>query len=139
MVAATSSFTLDNSIRPASEVARDAARKPLEMVTFAKIAPGQTVVDMLPGGGYFTRIFAQAVGPSGHVVALVPRQFAERFPKARTDIEALAAEPAYKNVEAAVRGLGDVGVPNSVDRVWTAQNYHDLKNSQLHADTTTGV
>ncbi|MBU6207482.1 MAG: methyltransferase, partial [Alphaproteobacteria bacterium] len=81
MVAATSSFTLDNSIRPASEVARDAARKPLEMVTFAKIAPGQTVVDMLPGGGYFTRIFAQAVGPSGHVVALVPRQFAERFPK----------------------------------------------------------
>jgi predicted methyltransferase len=130
---------IDNNTRPAADVARDAARKPAEMVKFVGIKRGQTVVDMLPGGGYFTRVFAQAVGPKGKVVALVSDQYAKAFPKAATDITSLAAEPAYKNVEAAIRSLGDVGAPNSVDHVFTAQNYHDLKSKNLPADTATGV
>ena len=130
---------IDNSIRPADQVARDADRKPLAMAAFAKIADGQTVVDLLPGTGYFTRVFAQRVGPKGKVVALVPDQYAKAVPKARTDIESLAAEPAYTNVEAAIRSLTNVGAPNSVDRVFTAQNYHDLKSKNVPANTTEGV
>ena len=72
--------TVSTANRPAEDVARDAARHPAEMVSFAKIAPGQTVVDMLPGGGYFTRVFAQAVGPKGHVIAIVPDTYAARNP-----------------------------------------------------------
>ena len=136
---AAGGFKIDNSTRPAADVERDANRKPAEMVTFAKIAPGQTVVDMLPGGGYFTRVFSQAVGPKGHVVALVPDQYAARKPEAATVIQALAAEPAYKNVEAAVRSLGNVGAPGTVDRVWTAQNYHDLHLKSVPAGTVDGV
>jgi predicted methyltransferase len=139
LVAAAPAFKLDNSTRPAADVERDAARKPAEVVAFAKIAPGQMVVDLLPGGGYFTRVIAQAVGPNGKVVALVSDQYAARNPKARTDIEALAAEPAYKNVEAAIRGLGNVGAANSVDRVFTAQNYHDLRSKDLPANIAEGV
>jgi predicted methyltransferase len=139
LVAAAPAFKLDNSNRPAEDVARDAARKPAAMVAFAKIAPGQTVVDMLPGGGYFTRVFAQAVGPKGKIVALVSDQYAKANPKAGTDIQALAAEPAYKNVEAAIRSLGDVGAPGTVDRVWTAQNYHDLRSAKLPPNTGEGV
>jgi predicted methyltransferase len=130
---------INNSIRPAADIERDAARKPAAMVAFAKITPGQTVVDLLPGGGYFTRVFAQAVGPKGKVVALVSDQYAARFPKARTDIEALAAEPAYANVQAAIRSLGDIGAPGTVDRVWTAQNYHDLHSKNLPAGVTEGI
>lgn len=139
LVAASGGWKLDNSTRPAADVERDAARKPLAMVAFAKIGPGQTVVDLLPGGGYFTRVFSQAVGPKGKVVALVADQYAARNPKARTDIEALAAEPAYSNVEAAIRSLGNVGAPGSVDRAFTAQNYHDLKSKNLPANTADGV
>jgi predicted methyltransferase len=139
LVAAAAPFAVNNSTRPAADVERDAARKPAMMVTFAKIAPGQTVVDLLPGGGYFTRIFSQAVGPKGKVVALVSDQYAAVNPKARTDIEALAAEPAYKNVEAAIRSLGNVGAPGTVDRVWTAQNYHDLRGKNLPAGVAEGV
>ncbi len=128
---------IDNSTRPAEDVARDGNRQPAEMVAFAKIESGQTVVDMLPGGGYFTRIFAQAVGTKGHVVALVSDQLAARRPEAATVIQALAKEPAYTNVEAAVRSLGDVGPAGTVDRVWTAQNYHDLHNPSLPAATAT--
>jgi predicted methyltransferase len=130
---------INNSIRPADDVARDAARKPAAMIAFAKITPGQTIVDLLPGGGYFTRVFSQAVGPKGKIVALVSAQYAARNPKAGTDIQALAAEPAYANVEAAIRDLGDVGAPGSVDRVFTAQNYHDLRSSKLPPNTAEGV
>jgi predicted methyltransferase len=136
---AAAPFALNNSSRPAADTARDADRQPVAMVAFAKIAPGQTVVDMLPGGGYFTRVFSQAVGPKGKVVALVSDQYAARYPKAATDIQALAAEPAYSNVQAAIRSLGDVGAPGSVDRVWTAQNYHDLRSSKLPSQTAEGV
>ncbi len=136
---AASGMKIDNSTRPAEDSARDANRKPAEMVTFSQIWHGQTVVDMLPGGGYFTRVFSQAVGPKGKVVALVSDQYAARNPKAATVIQALAAEPAYKNVEAAVRSLGDVGAPGTVDRVWTAQNYHDLHSAKLPAGTIEGV
>jgi predicted methyltransferase len=131
----TAGLTVSTANRPAADVERDAARKPAEMVKFAMIKPGQTVVDMLPGGGYFTRIFSQAVGPKGKVVALVAREYAAQYPKMGTDITSLAAEPAYKNVEAAIRGLSEVGADNSVDLVWTAQNYHDLKSAKLPAGT----
>jgi predicted methyltransferase len=139
LAAASAPFAIDNSTRPATDIARDAARKPAAMVAFAKIAPGQTVVDMLPGGGYFTRVFAQAVGPKGKVVALVSDQYAKAVPKVATDIQALAVEPAYANVEAAIRFLGDVGAPGTVDRVWTAQNYHDLRSKNLPANTGEGI
>lgn len=134
-----SAMKFDNSSRPAAEVARDADRKPAAMMAFARIKRGQTVVDMLPGGGYFTRVIAQTVGPNGRVVALVPDQYAARVPKARTDIEALVAEPAYRNVTAAIRPITDVGAPNSVDHVFTAQNYHDLKSKNLPANTADSV
>jgi predicted methyltransferase len=139
LVAATPAFKLDNRTRPAADVERDAARKPAAMVRFSQIKPGQLVVDLLPGGGYFTRVFSQAVGSKGKVVALVSDQYAARNPKARTDIEAIAAEAAYNNVEAAIRSLGNVGAPNSVDRVFTAQNYHDLRSKNLPANTADGV
>src|SRR5689334_7532472 len=60
--------------RPAEDTARDADRKPAEMIVFADIKPGDVVVDLVPGKGYFTRIFAKAVGPKGHVYAYFPSE-----------------------------------------------------------------
>jgi predicted methyltransferase len=132
-------FTVSTADRPAEDVARDADRKPAEMVKFGMIEPGQTVVDMLPGGGYFTRVFSQAVGPKGKVIALVSDQYAKMNPKAGTDITTLAAQPAYKNVEAAIRSLDDVAPAGTADRVWTAQNYHDLRSKNLPPEIAAGI
>ncbi len=126
-----SAATISNAARPADDIARDAARKPAAMITFAKVKPGKTVVDMLPGGGYFTRVFSKAVGPKGHIIALVPDQFAKSYPKAAAAITALGAEPAYKNVEVAIRALTDIAPAGTADVVWTAQNYHDLHSAKL--------
>jgi predicted methyltransferase len=117
--------------RPAEDVARDAARKPAETLMFAGIAPGQQVAELLPGGGYFTRIMAKAVGAGGHIYALVPAPRPDAAPNApdfAARVKAIAAEPAYANVSVVVEPFGELKTPAKVDLVWTSQNYHDLHN-----------
>ena len=65
--------------RPADDTKRDENRKPAEMLAFAGIRPGKEVVDMLPGAGYFTRIFAKAVEPNGRVYAYFGTQYDARL------------------------------------------------------------
>lgn len=55
--------------RSAEEKARDAGRKPAEVLKFAGIEPGMTVLDINSGGGYYTEILAHLVGPEGKVYA----------------------------------------------------------------------
>lgn len=111
--------------RPAEDVAKDAVRKPAETLAFAGILPGQTVAEILPGGGYFTRLISKAVGPNGKVIALVSAETAARNASQIDPIRAIAATPAYANVtvETPTGGLAP-SVP--VDVVFTAQNYHDI-------------
>jgi predicted methyltransferase len=56
--------------RPAADTKRDGYRLPAESVAFSGMKPGDKVIDLLPGGGYFTRIFAKVVGSKGHVYAI---------------------------------------------------------------------
>src|SRR5579862_7508852 len=58
---------VDDSARPDADRQRDVNRKPAEVLTFAGIKPGQKVGELLPGGGYYTRLLCRVVGDSGHV------------------------------------------------------------------------
>jgi len=111
--------------RPAADTARDAARKPAEIVAFAGVKPGDIVAEFLPGGGYYTRILAKAVGPEGHVYALVPAAFAER-PGGLDALNALAAQ--YGNVTVVATDLTSFKLDKPVDLAWTTENYHDMHN-----------
>jgi predicted methyltransferase len=122
--------------RPAADTARDADRKPAEMVAFAGIKPGDKVADIIPGGGYFTRVFSKAVGPKGMVFAVVPAALAARNPKAADGVTAIAAEPAYKNVTVAVVPFAQVPMPGLLDVAWTSQNYHDMYNNDPQVAAT---
>ncbi len=112
--------------RPAEDVARDATRKPADMVAFAGIRPGDTVVDMIPGGGYFTRVFSDAVGATGKVVAVIPPQAEAAYPEPSKAIRAMAGN-GWPNVSV-VSSPVDPGIAGKADVFWTAQNYHDLHN-----------
>jgi predicted methyltransferase len=118
--------------RPEADTKRDADRKPAEMLEFAGVKQGQTVVDMIPGGGYFTRIFSKAVGPKGTVYAVggPPRPTTDPAKPAPTPAQdTIAADPAYSNVKSIHLPLaGGISVPTKADVVWTAQNYHDANN-----------
>src|SRR5208282_101440 len=84
--------------RPPADTQRDANRKPAETLTFAGVHPGEQIGELIPGGGYFTRIFSKAVGPTGHVYALVPPRPANAppdMPDRSAAIKAIAADPNY--------------------------------------------
>jgi len=113
--------------RPAADVARDMARKPAPLVDFAGIKPGDTVIDFIPGGGYFTRIFSGVVGPTGHVYATVPKVAEAMEAKDTATIATFAA--THPNVTVFVPAAGGFTPPSGLaDVFWTAQNYHDLYN-----------
>jgi predicted methyltransferase len=114
--------------RPDADKARDADRKPGEMLAFSGLKPGGKVADMIPGGGYFTRVFAKAVGPKGHVYAFVPDELLKRRATAADGIMMLAADPGYSNVSVVEGPINQFNAPEPLDLVWTSQNYHDLHN-----------
>lgn len=114
--------------RPAADRDRDADRKPAEMLAFAGVKPGMVVMDMLPGSGYFTRLFSDVVGPTGKVIGYVPDEMLSGHPKALDGVKAVAAEPNHKNVEPLHDPALSPGPSNMADVIWTSQNYHDLHN-----------
>jgi len=118
--------------RPEADTKRDADRKPAEMLEFAGIKPGMVVGDFLPGGGYFTRIFAKAVGPKGKVLAITnpPPANATTPPP----INAVAADPQYGNITLVSTGIGSFKLPEQVDVMWTSQNFHDLYLTRFNLD-----
>ncbi len=59
--------------RPAEDKERDAVRKPIETVQFLGIKTGQTVIDVIAAGGWFTEVLSAAVGPSGKVLGAESR------------------------------------------------------------------
>jgi predicted methyltransferase len=111
--------------RPEADRARDAARKPAEIVAFAGVEPGDVVAEFLPGGGYYTRIISKTVGPQGHVYALVPAGFAQR-PGGLDALNALAGQ--LGNVTVVATDITSFTLDQPVDLAWTTENYHDMHN-----------
>jgi predicted methyltransferase len=108
--------------RPADDTARDAARHPAETLAFAQIEPGDRVADIFPGGGYWTRMFAVAVGDEGRVYPTIrPDGVAGEF---ETPILPVAAQ--YPNAVMARTAYDALSYPEPLDVVFTAQNYHDM-------------
>jgi predicted methyltransferase len=112
--------------RPAADAQRDAARKPAELLAFAGVKPGDRVADLIPGGGYFTRIFSNAVGPTGHVYAVVPAEFVKLAPKSLAAAQAIPTKTAFTNVTVVSEPLAALLMPEPLDVAWTSDNYHDV-------------
>ena len=122
--------------RPADDRARDAARHTAETLAFARVRPGQKIADLIIGGGYFTRVFAAAVGPEGRVTAWQPAEFIA-FMASYGD--SLTAVDALANVDGIRSPAAAPDLPMGLDLAFTAQNYHDLHLRQSGADTASRV
>jgi len=123
-----------NPDRPDADKARDALRKPAEMMAFAGIRPGQKVIELIPGPGfYFTKVLANVVGPTGHVYAASPGPNVNAGSDTLPPKSSLTTNPAFSNISDAVLPSGLPAVA-PVDVVWTAQNYHDFHLSRLNVN-----
>lgn len=78
---AMSASLLASEARPAADRARDALRKPQDLLALAPLQKGAVAADLMPGGGYFTRLLSLETGPSGQVFAVVPAEMVARHPQ----------------------------------------------------------
>ena len=115
--------------------ATDERRHPAELIAFSGLKPGDRVLDLIPGDGYWTRIFSQVVGPQGRVYPVWPQAYANVAQGNVRTLQALAATPHYANVSVAVQPTATLTAPEPLDLVWTSQNYHDYPDEFMgHVD-----
>lgn len=113
---------LADSRRPAEDAARDADRHAADTLAFAQITRGMRVADIFPGSGYWTRLFAVAVGDEGRVYPTIrPDGVAGQY---ETPVLAVAAQ--YPNATMARVPYDALAFPEPLDVIFTAQNYHDM-------------
>lgn len=120
--------------RTIEEVDRDPQRHPVDILTFAGIAPGQKIADVRPGSGYFTRLFAQVSASDegdGQVYAFIPNRTMERD---NPLIQPLV--DGYRNVHRINGNLDDetFAFPTPLDVVFMSQEYHDFTIPRFGVD-----
>ena len=114
---------MTNSSRPAQDKTRDPIRKAPEILQFMGVKEGDTVLDVIAMGGWYTEVLSYAVGENGKVymqnnpIPLTQRSADERN-------ERLSR---LSNVEDWIGAITDIP-PNSIDFTMTALNFHDVYN-----------
>src|SRR5437764_2817493 len=111
-----------------------------ELIRFARVKAGSTVIDVYPGDGDWTRLFSDIVGPEGRVYSFVPAEVAHFKNDPVGRIRTLAKEPGRENVEAVSADL--VAMPQvtyPADVVWLHLFYHDLHTALIQARGATAA
>jgi predicted methyltransferase len=111
-------------LKPAGQTGdRDTWQKPDEVMRALNIQPGQVVVDLGAGEGYFTRRFASAVGPDGKAIAL------DIDPAMIRKLMADAKRLNLTNYEARLVPADDpMLAPQSADLIFLCDTYHHIDN-----------
>ncbi len=120
---------IDSPDRSANFVARDSARHPAEELSFFGVAPSMTVVELWPGGGYWTEILGAYLAAKGHYyVALPPAGNAEEDAGvARWRARVAAQKGRLGAIRETSLGAGhfEIAPAGSADLVLTFRNLHN--------------
>jgi predicted methyltransferase len=118
---------------------RDAVRHPKQMFAFAGLKSDSTVVEVSPGGGYWTDIFAPALREKGKYIAATSdpngggrRGYAAMLTKwaAAADVYGKAQVSIYAPASATPPAIAPAG---TADIVWVARHIHGLKGQKIVA------
>ncbi|HEY0501859.1 MAG TPA: methyltransferase [Lysobacter sp.] len=123
---------LRSSTRDPKNVLRDPYRHPAQTLAFFGVKPTQTVVEITPGGGWYTEILAPYLKDGGHYVAAmydpaIPNQPQYRYRQSKAMDERFANTQAYgkpevRNFDPKAPNFGPAG---SADVVLTFRNAHN--------------
>ena len=111
-----------------------------ELIRFARVDAGSTVIDVYPGDGEWTRRLSGAVGPQGRVYSFVPAEVAHFKSDPVGMMRMLAKEPGRQNVQAVSAEL--VAMPQvtqPADVLWLHLFYHDLHTPLMQARGATAA
>ena len=123
---------VSNPQRPATDIAKDANRKPAEVLSFFSIEPGMTVLDLFSGGGYYTEMLNSLVSEDGKVIAHSNEAYmsfvGEAFQKRHTN-------GRLANTETVIVEVDDIELENnSLDAAMLVLTWHDF----MYADPENG-
>lgn len=108
---------------------RDEHSRPAEILAFSGVEPGMQVLDVFSGGGYWSELFARAVGPDGRVVAHTNAAFRNFSGKVA---DARYADARLPNVEVLDSEIDALGFDRErFDIAIVSLGFHDL---YFHAD-----
>jgi len=112
--------------RTPANVARDKYRHPAETLTFFGLQPGQTVVELWPGGGWYTEVLAPYLASGGTLYVVPPAGSYDQ--RIRTKI---GSDPGYGKVQVATFNSGQPTsiAAGSADLVLTFRNVHSWLDS----------
>ena len=111
-----------DSARPKDDTDADALRDPADTLALAGVKPGMVVGELFPGGGYYTRLLSDIVGPKGRIVGIENTGWKGAV---EDDQKMIAALPVH-NVTLDPESFGAFTLPQKIDLFWITQNYHDL-------------
>lgn len=118
-------MAIASPLRTDADRLADATRKPLDLLEFAQLRPGQAVMDMASGGGFSAQLLALAVGSSGKTYAQVAQL--------RPPLEKRLAERPDSNITLLVRPFDDPFPADAprLDLVTLILSYHDIANTTV--------
>lgn len=127
---ATITKALADPARSAANRALDESRKPAEVLAFAGFKPGQVVADWGAGGGYYSELIADVVGPEGRVYALANPAYLkpgtlDAVAKAHANVLMLVTPPSAMTL-----------APGSLDAIFAHLEFHDLYLPAAHGNAT---
>lgn len=114
---------LADPMRPERQRAADAQRKPAEVLELLRLQPGQRVIDVSAGRGYYTRLLAAAVGQGGRVYAHSTEGLVA-VDGLQPDWDAIRA--VHPNVQLILGIPGEMKLPRKLDRALFHLAFHDL-------------
>jgi predicted methyltransferase len=122
---------MESDIRTEKEVERDRNRKPVETLEFFGLRDDMKIIELLPGGGWYTKLLAPVMAENGEMyVALGTSRVQER----------VLNQPGFEHVKVVAEDaniyrpegsrtyaieMGGLGVSDA-DMVLTFRNYHNF-------------
>jgi predicted methyltransferase len=115
---------VQSDARPDADRARDAARKPAEVLMLSGIEPGDRVIEIAGFGNYYTRMLSVIVGDQG-TVAMYDLPYTGA-PRRGTPTNSPAFVAEYPNTEYHLGAYDNIVFPDDVDVAFNVLYYHDL-------------
>jgi predicted methyltransferase len=118
---------VDSKDRSEKNIVRDEFRKPYETLSFFQLEPDMTIVELSPGGGWYTEILANFIRKSGNLIAAHFSKDSDRayFRNSRINFEKKVKENNLYEKVMVVDLNSKLSDPSSVDAILTFSNLHN--------------
>ena len=118
---------VDSKDRSEKNTVRDEFRNPYETLSFFQLEPDMTIVELSPGGGWYTEILANFIRKSGNLIAAHFSKDSDRayFRNSRINFEKKVKENNLYEKVRVVDLNSKLSDPSSVDAVLTFRNLHN--------------